>query len=144
MQALTAYAVDAPVVGGHSLGGMVALAYGIAHPTCPGVINTDGHGRGRPEQYVGYDETQVRQGWAAQDRRVARLTSGVLAVSLRGVLRLLRQPTVAPATAAPCACGRDKGSPWRSPTGKAAREISPSWAPIGRGPRSSPSTRSTC
>ena len=93
-----AYALDAPVVGGHSLGGMVALAYGIAHPTCPGVINIDGHGRGRPEQYVGYDETQVREGWVEQDRRIDGLTSGTRGRALSALLRLLRQPTVAEAT----------------------------------------------
>ena len=93
-----AYALDAPVVGGHSLGGMVALAYGIAHPTCPGVINIDGHGRGRPEQYVGYDDAQVREGWVAQDRRIDGLTTGVRGRALSALLRLLRQATVAAAT----------------------------------------------
>lgn len=95
-----AYGLDAPVVGGHSLGGMVALAYGTEHPNCLGVVNIDGHGRGRPDQYEGFDEAQVLQGWAEQDRRIDQLTTGLLAVGLRGLLRLLRQPTVAPETVA--------------------------------------------
>jgi pimeloyl-ACP methyl ester carboxylesterase len=33
-----------PFVVGHSLGGFIALDYGIAHPDCVGVVNVDGHG----------------------------------------------------------------------------------------------------
>lgn len=93
-----AYGLDAPAVGGHSLGGMVALAYGTEHPSCLGVVNIDGHGRGRPDQYAGYDEAQVLEGWAKQDRRVDQLTTGPVATGLRGLLRLLRQPVVAAET----------------------------------------------
>jgi pimeloyl-ACP methyl ester carboxylesterase len=75
---------------------MVALAYGAEHPTCPGVINIDGHGRGRVEQYVGYDEPHVRQGWAQQDRRIEQLTSGIPAALLRALLVALRKPTISP------------------------------------------------
>jgi pimeloyl-ACP methyl ester carboxylesterase len=91
-----AYELGVPAVGGHSLGGMVAAAYGAEHPTCPGVVNIDGHGRGCPEQYVGYDEASVRRGWEQQDRRIERLTSGVPAMLLRGLLLLLRKPTLSP------------------------------------------------
>jgi pimeloyl-ACP methyl ester carboxylesterase len=94
-----AYGVVAPAVGGHSLGGMVAVAYGVEHPSCPGVVNIDGHGRGRPEQYPGYLELEVRQAWERQDRRLDQLTSGVRAVVLRALLRALRQTVVAPETA---------------------------------------------
>jgi pimeloyl-ACP methyl ester carboxylesterase len=31
-----------PAVAGHSLGGMIAVAYGERHPECPGVVNIDG------------------------------------------------------------------------------------------------------
>lgn len=93
-----AYGLHDPVVGGHSLGGMVALAYGIAYPTCPGVINIDGHGRGRPDQYAGLNDAQVRVAWTAQDRRVEQLTSGPVAIALRGLLRVLRKPTVSAET----------------------------------------------
>ena len=93
-----AYGLDAPAVGGHSLGGMVALAHGLQNPSCPGVVNIDGHGRGRPDQYAGYDEAQVRRGWAKQDGRVDQLTTGPVATVLRGLLRLLRQPVVAAET----------------------------------------------
>lgn len=94
-----AYGLGVPAVGGHSLGGMVAVAFGAEHPACPGVVNIDGHGRGRPEQYVGYDELAVRQAWERQDRRLDRLTSGSRAVLLRSLLRLLRQPVIGSETA---------------------------------------------
>lgn len=89
-----AYGLGVPAVGGHSLGGMVAVAYASQHPTCPGVINIDGHGRGRVEQYVGYDEAEVRQGWERQNRRIERLTSGVPAAVLRALLLVLRKPAI--------------------------------------------------
>jgi pimeloyl-ACP methyl ester carboxylesterase len=44
-----------PAVVGHSLGGMLAGMWGAAHPDCPGVVNLDGHGRMRPDQFVGLD-----------------------------------------------------------------------------------------
>lgn len=89
-----AYGPGVPAVGGHSLGGMVAVAYGSEQPTCPGVVNIDGHGRGRVEQYVGYDAAQVRRGWQRQDQRIARLTSGLPAALLTAVLVALRKPTL--------------------------------------------------
>lgn len=94
----TEYRLDAPAVGGHSLGGMVALAYGLGNQHCAGVVNIDGHGRGRPDQYAGYDEAQVLRGWSRQDRRVDQLTTGLVSTCLRGSLRLLRQPVVAAET----------------------------------------------
>jgi pimeloyl-ACP methyl ester carboxylesterase len=93
-----AYGLRVPAVGGHSLGGMVALAYGVEHPTCPGVINIDGHGRGRVEQYVGYDEARVRQGWEKQDRRIEQLTSGIPAALVRALLLALGKPTISAET----------------------------------------------
>lgn len=90
----TAYGLERPAVGGHSLGGMVAVAYGGAHPACPGVVNIDGHGRGRPEQYVGYDEPEVRAAWDRQDRRIERLTSGLPAAVLKAVLLVLGKPAI--------------------------------------------------
>lgn len=86
-----AYGLGVPAVGGHSLGGMVAAAYGAQNPTCPGVVNIDGHGRGRADQYVGYDESEVRQQWARQQARIDRLTRGAGAVLLRGLLIALRK-----------------------------------------------------
>jgi pimeloyl-ACP methyl ester carboxylesterase len=93
-----AYGLGVPAVGGHSLGGMVAAAYGAEHPDCPGVINIDGQGRGRTDQYVGYDEAAVRRGWEQQDRRVERLTTGVPAAAIRALLRVLGKPTISSET----------------------------------------------
>jgi pimeloyl-ACP methyl ester carboxylesterase len=93
-----AYGLGVPAVGGHSLGGMVAAGYGAQHPTCPGVVNIDGHGRGRVEQYTGYEPREVRELWAQQDRRIERLTTGSVAVALRLLLLALRKPATAPET----------------------------------------------
>src|SRR4051794_12959549 len=41
--------LDDPVVVGHSLGGIIATRYGVAHPTCRGVVNIDGWGFGDPD-----------------------------------------------------------------------------------------------
>lgn len=50
-----------PFVVGHSLGGMIALMYAAEHRDAPGVVNIDGWGPGRPEQYVGEDPDAVRE-----------------------------------------------------------------------------------
>lgn len=55
------YELANPVVVGHSLGGMIALMYGRAHPDAPGVINIDGWGPGTPEQYLGEDPDAVHE-----------------------------------------------------------------------------------
>jgi len=50
-----------PAIAGHSLGGMLAVMWGAGHPDCPGVVNLDGHGRKRPDQYVGLDPMDAKQ-----------------------------------------------------------------------------------
>ncbi len=62
-----AYAMERPVVAGHSLGGMIAEMFAAAHPDTRAVANIDGHGRGQPEQYVGLDAADVK---ARQQRLV--------------------------------------------------------------------------
>lgn len=54
-----AFGIVRPVVGGHSLGGMVAEMFAAAHPDTSAAFNIDGHGRGKPEQYVGLAATDV-------------------------------------------------------------------------------------
>ena len=97
---VAAYDLSSPVVGGHSLGGMVAVQYGLEHPACRAVINIDGHGRGRAEQYVGHSETEVRRWWETQQRRIDRLTSGPGTAALKAVLRLAGRTPTATAEAA--------------------------------------------
>ena len=54
-----AYEMERPVVAGHSLGGMCAEMFAAAHPDTRAVVNIDGHGRGKPEQYIGLDPADV-------------------------------------------------------------------------------------
>jgi pimeloyl-ACP methyl ester carboxylesterase len=44
-------AKDAILVG-HSLGGIIAALYGRTHPETPGIVNLDGFGLGKPEEYA--------------------------------------------------------------------------------------------
>lgn len=45
---------------GHSLGGMIAVQYALAHPDItPGAVNLDGFAWGRPDQYVGLEAAYV-------------------------------------------------------------------------------------
>ncbi|MEU8784121.1 alpha/beta hydrolase [Streptomyces sp. NPDC048637] len=53
-------APDAVVVG-HSMGGMVAARCLERDGGVPAAVNLDGHGMGRPEQYVGLDAAYVRE-----------------------------------------------------------------------------------
>jgi pimeloyl-ACP methyl ester carboxylesterase len=64
---IAAYDLDAPAVGGHSLGGMVAAEYARRHPDCTAAINIDGHGLGSPEQYAGKDPVAAAD-WIAEAR----------------------------------------------------------------------------
>jgi len=50
-----------PAIAGHSLGGMLAVMWGAGRPDCPGVVNLDGHGSKRRDQYVGLDPLDAKQ-----------------------------------------------------------------------------------
>jgi len=50
-----------PAIAGHSLGGMLAVMWGEINLSCPGVVNLDGHGKKRPDQYVGLDPEDAKQ-----------------------------------------------------------------------------------
>jgi pimeloyl-ACP methyl ester carboxylesterase len=50
-----------PAIAGHSLGGILAVMWAESHPDCPGVVNLDGHGRKRLDQYVGLDPADAKQ-----------------------------------------------------------------------------------
>ena len=58
------YKLDRPVVGGHSLGGMVGVLFAEAVGGVRGVVNIDGHGMGRPDQYVGMTPDEVADAMA--------------------------------------------------------------------------------
>lgn len=63
-----AYGIASPVVAGHSLGGMVSAMYARDYPgAARAAINIDGCGRGKPSQYIGKTEDEVRAGWAAME-----------------------------------------------------------------------------
>lgn len=75
------YALEKPYVGGHSLGGMVALQYALAGRPVAGVINIDGWGPGIPERYLGQDPALVAERLRAiaagqLPSRLARLVAG--------------------------------------------------------------------
>jgi len=57
------FGMTAPAVMGHSLGGMIASMWGREHLHSAGVINLDGHGNPRADQYVGLDPA-----WVAEKR----------------------------------------------------------------------------
>lgn len=49
--------LDNPAVVGHSLGGMLAVRWGLRHPDCPGVVNLDGNGW--PSTYPGLSDSEA-------------------------------------------------------------------------------------
>ena len=50
--------LERPAVAGHSLGGMIAALYAERFD-CAAAVNIDGHGQGRPDQYLGMSEADV-------------------------------------------------------------------------------------
>ncbi|WP_432145460.1 alpha/beta fold hydrolase [Streptomyces sp. bgisy084] len=58
---LTACGAKDAVVVGHSLGGMIAARCLERDGGVPAAVNLDGHGMGRPEQYLGLDAATVRE-----------------------------------------------------------------------------------
>ncbi len=87
-----AYGMTAPAVGGHSLGGMIAVNYARRHPECRAVINIDGQGTGSPEQYLGKDPELVAAWIRTTQARAAELTKSKPVRLLRFVGRLLGNP----------------------------------------------------
>jgi len=73
--------LDHPVVIGHSLGGMVAAAYGARNGGCAGVVNVDGHGAGHASQFDGIDPVEVE---AALDRFAEESVAGFKSVQDEG------------------------------------------------------------
>jgi pimeloyl-ACP methyl ester carboxylesterase len=95
---IRSYELESPYVGGHSLGGMIALQYALTGRPVSGAINIDGWGPGIAGRYLGEDTTLVtehldRVGRGELPSRAARLLSAVTRQSREGttrqVLRLL-------------------------------------------------------
>ncbi|MCP2169433.1 Pimeloyl-ACP methyl ester carboxylesterase [Goodfellowiella coeruleoviolacea] len=97
---LAALGATHAVLVGHSLGGMVAVQYAADHPGTPAVVNLDGHGMGRPEQYAGLDADYVT-GRLAEIRAMAERAAG----------RLLRPADVDALLAQQTATGQALGIP---------------------------------
>jgi pimeloyl-ACP methyl ester carboxylesterase len=95
---MDAYALDLPAVGGHSLGGMVAVEYARHHRDCRATINLDGFGMGRADQYVGKDEISTAAWMAAQQARAERFVSGRLHQFIGQALRITGRHPADPAT----------------------------------------------
>jgi pimeloyl-ACP methyl ester carboxylesterase len=68
-----------PAVVGHSLGGMIAAKCGRRPGAISAAINIDGHGIGRPEQYVGLTAEAVAEG---RDRMRAMSESMTLTAAM--------------------------------------------------------------
>lgn len=86
------YDLENPYVGGHSLGGMVALQYALTGRPVSGAINIDGWGPGITERYLGQDEARVserldRIASGELPSRAARLLSGLTRQSREGTTR---------------------------------------------------------
>jgi pimeloyl-ACP methyl ester carboxylesterase len=88
-----------PVVMGHSMGGMIASMWGRQHPGCQGVINLDGHGLPRADQYLELDPDWVRERRAEQELQVREqlaALSGALSPAQVEELTTERRSTGAP------------------------------------------------
>ncbi|MEV0165611.1 alpha/beta fold hydrolase [Nonomuraea fuscirosea] len=53
--------LDTPLVAGHSLGGMIAIRWGLRHPDGPGIVNLDGlrSAETAPRHYAGLAEEEL-------------------------------------------------------------------------------------
>jgi pimeloyl-ACP methyl ester carboxylesterase len=71
--------LQSPAVGGHSLGGMIALRYAMAGRPTAGVVNLDGWGPGVASRFVGQDPAVV-------DAHLAQVATGELAPRLARLL----------------------------------------------------------
>lgn len=89
-----AFRMRAPLVVGHSLGGLVATLYATRHPGCPGVMNVDGVGVAVPRRFPGPDAARdsvtVRAFVSSMLPRVGELDPLGEAVAGLNVFRLLR------------------------------------------------------
>jgi pimeloyl-ACP methyl ester carboxylesterase len=75
-------ALQTPAIVGHSLGGMVAAKCGRAPARITAAVNIDGHGTGKPEQYVGLSPEAVAEGRAQLKAMVdATLTAAPMSVA---------------------------------------------------------------
>jgi pimeloyl-ACP methyl ester carboxylesterase len=56
---VSAFSLDPVTVVGHSLGGMIAAMYGERLAGISAAVNLDGHGKARPDQYVGVSPDEL-------------------------------------------------------------------------------------
>jgi pimeloyl-ACP methyl ester carboxylesterase len=105
------YGLQSPYVGGHSLGGQVALRYAMAGRPVAGVVNIDGWGAGTADRYVGEDPVLIQERLDQVARgdfpsRLARLLSGRTRQGREGttrqVLRAMHGDPVSWHRDAPC------------------------------------------
>lgn len=73
--------MSSPAMLGHSLGGMIATMWGRDHPDSAGIINLDGHGNPRADQYAGLDPV-----WVAQHRAQLEAVQSQQLAALAGPL----------------------------------------------------------
>jgi pimeloyl-ACP methyl ester carboxylesterase len=73
---ISAYGLSAPVIVGHSLGGMIAAMYAKARDDCAAAVNIDGHAAGSEPRLLGLDPQQVRERWEEVSRLNVRILPG--------------------------------------------------------------------
>lgn len=100
-------------IAGHSLGGMIAALYGAQVGDCTAAVNIDGHGQGRPDQYVGFSTEVVTERMAELKRLSAAMQPAAkdLAADELAAVReaLLGQLQAAGVPAEIAAAGLDRG-----------------------------------
>lgn len=81
--------LSAPAVAGHSLGGLIAVVWGVRHPECPGAISLDGAPWPGPDQCVGMDLDTFRklraEAEAQFERGMAAMAGPLSDVHLAGI-----------------------------------------------------------
>ncbi len=87
---IAATGLVAPVLVGHSLGGMLGAQYAVERGGVSAVVNLDGYGHGRPEQYVGVaPETVVASHRAMRDAAAAQAVDSGAPMTAERLLGLL-------------------------------------------------------
>src|SRR5438445_4938255 len=73
---VASYGLVAPVVVGHSLGGMIAAMYAATRDECAAAVNIDGHAAGPDDRLLGMEPAAVRDRWTQVSALNVRILPG--------------------------------------------------------------------